>query len=531
MQKFKEAVNSSFDPALSFRKDKRWFNPVPVRVMDEATCNLIQVDDVYSAINFTKTQLGDFVLQRSLRQPLTDALLITGKQKSLDELRSDRGLRERITRFVDGTVDDEKLLHNLFTGDYSTSWLGSPNLYKVYRGSRKLLLHLANGLKDITPESDYLKVLVDNFTDLRQDEVYDFIRGPVYKTFKGIRRPEDVGKRWPEPFIEFKATDFKPIRLMVAGLPLTGFIGGSALMAVDPAFFGLTIGSEMMMMFWTPMALTLGRRFDNKNFVEPLRGLYFSNPKVVNAVESLGKIDELLSLAAYADSLKVPVTLPQVVNAERHFFEARGLRNPVLAKKDPAYVENDVNLNGAGLTFLTGPNSGGKTSLSKTILQTQILAQTGSYIPAEQARIAVADGIYYHSPMVNKLQDEEGRFGVEIARTAEIYYKATPSSVIVLDELIEATTYEEKIQISREILEDFWKIGGNTVLVTHNHELVECFRDQGLGQYWQVEFKGDGPTHKIIPGISTDSHADKVMERIGFTRGDRQRYLQEKGYI
>ncbi len=529
MPEFKDTVNTSFEPALTFRESEWSFDAVPVQVTDKATYELIQLADVNKAIDSTRTRIGGFTLHRSLCQPLTNASLINQKQKSLEELRSDDQLRERLAQFVDRTVDDERFIYNLYTGNYYTKWPHAPNLYEVYGRSQRLLLHLADGLRGMTPQSDYLKVLTDNFTDLKENDVYDFIKGPVYRTFKGIRRPEDVGRKWPEPFIEFKATDFKPIRLMVVGMPLIGTV--ALLASGEPALMFLAICSEMSAMIWTPMMLNIGRRSDDKRFVRPLREMYFSNPTVINALESLGKMDELLSLADYADSLQVPVTLPQVVNAERHFFEARGLRNPVLAKKDPSYVENDVCLNGARLTFLTGPNSGGKTSLSKTILQAQVLAQIGSYIPAEQAKIAVADGIYYHSPMVNKLQDGEGRFGVEIVRTSDIFFKTTPRTLVILDELIEATTYEEKIQHSREIMEDFAAIGGNTILVTHNHELVEYFRDQGVGQNLQVEFDIDRPTHKIIPGISIDSHADKVMERVGFTREDRRRYLREKGYI
>lgn len=259
--------------------------------------------------------------------------------------------------------------------------------------------------------------------------------------------------------------------------------------------------------------------------------MYFNNSHVLNAIGTLGKMDELLSLANYADSLQVPITLPQVRSARAHFFEARGLKNPVLVKDNPHYVGNDVNLNKARLTFLTGPNSGGKTSLAKTILLTQILAQMGSYIPAEQAKIAIADGIFYHSPMVNELQDAEGRFGVEIARTRDIFYGITPKSLVILDELIEATTSEERMQHSRGIMRDFGEIGGNTILITHNHALAALFRDQGKGQFWQVEFGGKRPTYRIVPGISTESHSEVVLERLGFNDEARMAHLKAYGYV
>lgn len=529
MEKLQEIANKSFAPVLNLIPQDRWrsSNKMPIQVMDDATYQLLQINDLFETIDFTRTRTGSLVLRRSLHQPLTNAFLITEKQKSVDELRSDKGLRRTVTRFVEQTAKDEESLYNYYKGRYHTGLGSENNIYNTYKGSRRLLLHLMTGLRDLEPQSDYLRALTDNLTDLREDDVSDLIRGPIYKTSHGIRRPDDVGTTFPEPFIEFKATDFKTIRLMITGAPILGAL--SMMVSGNPDLMALGATSIMFLAFY-PLAIQIkGRRFDDKHFVRPLRDIYFSNPKVVNALESLGKIDELLSLADYADCLETPVTLPETTDAPAHLFQARNLKNPILAKKNPAYVGNDVDLSGARVTFITGPNSGGKTSLSKTILQSQVLAQIGSYIPAESAKIAVADGIFYHSPMNNTLQNSEGRFGVEIARTSDIFFRTTPRTLVALDELIEATTYEEKMQNSAEIIEDFSAIGGSTILVTHNHELVEFFRNRCLGQNWQVEFDGDKPTHKIVPGISTDSHADKVMERLSFTRATRRRYIENLG--
>lgn len=524
-----QPADLGYGPILSLvSKDRYTRGPkIPVEVMDEQTHNLIQINDLYGAVDFTKTQLGALSLYRSLRQPLTDVVLINAKQRSLEELRGNPVLRDRISGVIGDVAKDEESLLHYYKKDYVNSWIGTPNLYDAFKGSNRVFLRLMDELAGMKAETAYLNTLMQNFTSLKEDDVAKFIRGSVSRTPLGLRAGKD--KKFWIPGLTFKATDFKPVRWVIQGGPLAAVFG--LMFSGDQNLMNLSV---LVMLGWGSSffpitAQTLGRKFDDKLFTKPISEMYFANPRVINAIESIGRLDELLSLADYADCLQVPVVLPEIEDALRHHFEARDLRNPVLTKGNPDYVGNGVNLNG-GLTFLTGPNSGGKTCLSKTILQAQVLTQIGSYIPAQKAKMSVADGIYYHSPMVNSLQDEEGRFGVEIARARDIFFKTTPRSLVVLDELIEATTYEEKIKNSREIMEDFWAIGGNTILVTHNHELVESFRDQGLGQTWQVEFDGDRPTHKIIPGISTDSHADKVMERVGFTRKDRQRYLREKGY-
>lgn len=527
MSEFQDRVNQSYDPILLSIPRDRWQDPkLPIGVMDKETHELIQIGDLYQAVNSTRTRTGGLVLRRSLRQPLTDVVLINEKQQSLDELSSDSKLRDRLADLVDNASKDEKSFYLYHRGEYATDWIGRPSLYTVYKGAIGLLGHLAHDLKDVKVETDYLNALVGNLTDFREDDVAKFVRGPVYKTFKGLKPKKEIGQFTPRRL--FRVSDWTPGRLFAYAAPLMPAFAG--LLTNNRELMLVSIMGMMLYMIWPPMVKGVGRTMDDKAYVTPLAEMYFNNSKIINAIESLGKIDELLSLANYAGHLRVPVTLPKVEDSSNHFFEAKGLRNPVLVGHNPEYVGNKVDLNGSRLTFLTGPNSGGKTSLSKTILQAQVLAQIGSYIPAEQARVAVADGIFYHSPMVNSLQDDEGRFGVEIARTKEIFFKTTPRSLVVLDELIEATTYEEKFKHSRDIMEGFRAIGGNTVLVTHNHELAEDFRRRGIGQFWQIEFDGSTPTHRIIPGISTESHSDDVLERVGFTREDIQRYLQEKGY-
>ena len=106
---------------------------------------------------------------------------------------------------------------------------------------------------------------------------------------------------------------------------------------------------------------------------------------------------------------------------------------------------------------------------------------------------------------------------------------ATPRSLVILDELAEGTTYEEKLQHSHNILNGFYRIGNNTLLVTHNHALADGLRTENKGQYLQVEFDGESPTHRLTTGISTESHADTIARKIGFSAEDIDSYLREKG--
>ena len=170
-------------------------------------------------------------------------------------------------------------------------------------------------------------------------------------------------------------------------------------------------------------------------------------------------------------------------------------------------------------------------TICKSIIHNQLLAQIGSYVTAETATINIADMISYQAPKFDGLQDDEGRFGTELSRTRDIFYATSPKSLVILDELAEGTTYEEKLYESYEILSDFHTIGNNTLLVTHNHSLVDRFMEDQKGQSVMAEFNGDEPTYKIIPGISRVAHSDRIVKKIKFSKQDRQAYMQSKGYI
>jgi DNA mismatch repair ATPase MutS len=270
---------------------------------------------------------------------------------------------------------------------------------------------------------------------------------------------------------------------------------------------------------------------DTGKFIEPFRERCVYDQAFNRAVDAVGRIDELLSCHDFARELSHATTLPEVADEDHHCFQATGLKNPVLAESKTVIVPNDVSMNGARLTFITGPNSGGKTTICKSIVHNQLLAQMGSYVLAEKAKINIADLIRYQAPKFDGLQDDEGRFGTELSRTRDIFYSTSPKSLVILDELAEGTTYEEKLHESFGILSDFHTIGNNTVLVSHNHALVDRFMDAHKGQCFMAEFNENGPTYRIIPGISRVAHAARVAEKINFSKDDRHQYLKQKGYV
>lgn len=197
-----------------------------------------------------------------------------------------------------------------------------------------------------------------------------------------------------------------------------------------------------------------------------------------------------------------------------------------MGARDINYVPSDIELD--DLNFLTGGNSGGKTATCKTVAQSQLLSQIGSYIPAEDAELSPADQIWYQVPNFNRLNIEgNGRFEAEGKRQKEIISNSTPKSLVILDELIEATGREEKMDISQTILNGYLELENTTLLVTHNRELVRKHTGKDRTKFLKVTFEDEEPTYKLEPGISESSRAHKVAEKIGLTEEEINRIVKE----
>lgn len=502
----------------------RYARCCPLEVIDPESLRMIQVLRLHQALNHTRSATGSAVLLRSLLQPSTDLNYIHAKQDALREIAANDALRHALADFVDAYRRGESALYKFFNkGLYAIS------PYLDLKKARKAAAGITRRLPSLPePQSAYLQALTAVLQSYRGASIDQMMGGGMCMTFGGLKSDREVGF-------------FTPKRRFVPRRFSRWLLAGPAVAAVPylagQAGFGFSVSPLLLPVglvgtgAYTFYALFVKPVKDTGNVIEPFRARCVSDPAFSRAVDAVGMIDELLAIDRFARKLPHAVTLPAVSDAPRHAFEASGLKNPVLAAADSEFVSNEVRMNGARLTFISGPNSGGKTTICKSIVHNQLLAQCGAYVVAESAAIGIADTIRYQAPKFDGLQDHEGRFGTELRRTRDIFFATSPRSLVILDELAEGTTYEERMQESFAILEDFHTIGNNTVLVTHNHSLVDRFMEAQKGQALKVEFDGDDPTYRIVPGISRVSHADRVARKIHFSEDDRRRYMKEKGYL
>ncbi|MCI0654620.1 MAG: DNA mismatch repair protein MutS [Methylococcaceae bacterium] len=500
-------------------------------LVDDSTFVAIEVDRLFDAVNHSETIAGQASLYRSLAQPLRDADAIKEKQDALRELRARPDLTEKIETLVKTAALTEK---SFFTLLYSTfiGMLGNPHHehehegygYEPYRKGTAFMLQIARDA-DRIPElqSSYLSETVRQIRSFSESRCGKLMAGPAYKTERGMLT--ETEKRFWIPGFKFRPTLFKP--WLVFGL----LVLLALLFHFAPLSPGFSISLlPTLLIFALPFTVVyipaVGT-FDRDSCIYPLRDAFKHAGEVIETYEALGRLDELLSFLRFGQSFGPDAVVAELTESDRHTMLVKQVKSPILAQTNRSYVPNNIELTDERLTLITGPNSGGKTAFCKTIAQIQLLTQIGCPVPAESVRTTVADCIFYQIPEYNSLDEGEGRFGTELQRTKEIFLASSPKSLVILDELSEGTTYEEKLETSENILDGFRRKKNSTLLITHNHELVDTFIDKGIGQARQVEFKDDEPTFRLIEGISRVSHADRVAKKIGFSKEDINRYLGE----
>jgi energy-coupling factor transporter ATP-binding protein EcfA2 len=533
----KDILNAVYSPL--FRSDastpppihSEGINDEHIGVIDKSTFQSIEIDKLFDSTNHADTQIGQAVLFRSLKQPLTDINILRSKQDAIREIESNPGLKRQLEGIVTRAKHKERDFHELLFGTFMGMFSSKAHDlelegygYTPYINGTQFMLELVEGASQVAaPRSDYLGAILENITDLSKSRAYNLAKGPAYRTEKGIVTKQEKGLLTPA--IKFRPTLFKPVGLTLFVVAL--------FLALEFVPLLLDIVASVASAFWL-FLLPVGflyipvvGGFDRDGCIYPLREIFKKSPEVQRALDALGQVDELMSLIRYKEAFGHPMSLPTLVDQSAHHLKVKEVRNPILAKGNPDYVGNEIDLGKSRLTLVTGPNSGGKTAFCKTLAQTQLLGQIGGYVPAVEADMTVADRLFYQVPEISHLSDGEGRFGTELRRTKDIFLAASPRSLVIMDELSEGTTHEEKIEISMSILDGFHQKGNSTVLITHNHELVDRYQKKRIGMARQVEFKDEQPTYRVIEGISRVSHADRVARKIGFAKEDIARYLSD----
>ncbi len=450
-----------------------------------------------SVLDVTKTSMGGRLLRRWLGQPLLDVERLVRRQDAVEWFHRSALRRERVVMHLEAVSDMERLV-NRVRGHTAT-----PRDLVSLAGS----LDAAPKIKDILGEdddADKVHWLVEDIAD--NSEVIELVGqaiaddpplsvgdgnviragfSPDLDEVRGAsRNAQDYIAR-----LEQKERERTGIRSLKVGYNrVFGYyieISNSNLdQAPDDYVRRQTlVGGER---FITPEMKEYESLILNaQDRISELEGALFRQvcqqvagyaEPILRTARAVANIDVFASLAEVAS--RYGYVRP--VLDEGDIVTIKQGRHPVVERMLPPgdFVANDTGLSSSGeqLIILTGPNMAGKSTYIRQVAVIVLMAQIGSFVPAESARIGICDRIFTRVGLQDDLAMGQSTFMVEMVETAAILNHATPRSLIVLDEIGRGTSTYDGLALARAVAEHIHnnpRLGCKTLFATHYHELTQ----------------------------------------------------------
>lgn len=449
---------------------------------------------VVDTLDHTRTSMGARLLRQRLLRPLLDRDAIEHRLDEVDQLRRDTILRTALRDQLDGILDLERLLARTSLGQagprdllaLGRSLARVPELRSRLRGLPSLATIEAN-LDDV-PEAAHaiLSQIADDppaqladggairdGVDPRLDELRDLSRNSK-QYLAGIEQRERDRTGIASLKIRFNHVFGYYIEISKANLKLA---------PADYERKQTLVGAER---FTTPELKDLESKIlEAEARILDLEREHFQ--AIREAV--LAHASRIKAAAAAIAALDVTAALAQAAAENRYtrprFHDSGTIR--VLAGRHPVieqlleqdaqrFIPNDLQLDSSGkfIGVITGPNMGGKSTYLRQAALYSILAQTGSFVPADEALLPIVDRVFTRIGAADNLARGRSTFMVEMTEIAIILNTATPRSLIVLDEIGRGTSTYDGLSLAWAVIEYIHdRIGALTLCATHYHELTE----------------------------------------------------------
>ncbi|CAL8467013.1 g6549 [Coccomyxa elongata] len=247
-----------------------------------------------------------------------------------------------------------------------------------------------------------------------------------------------------------------------------------------------------------------------KAFMQDFGSLYPHFRAAVQALASLDALQSLASLAIMPDYVR-----PEIVgDEEQPQLVIKGGRHPVLAAltAEGQVVPNDTLLRGDSgprACIITGPNMGGKSCYIRQAALIAIMAQVGSFVPAESARMHVFDSVHTRMGASDNLAMGRSTFLEELSETSSILARATPRSLVIIDELGRGTATHDGLAIAHASLQHLiTSTRCLTLFVTHYPKVASLEQDYPalVSTFYMSYIQQDPDTSEILPGSSQEPH-------------------------
>ena len=237
---------------------------------------------------------------------------------------------------------------------------------------------------------------------------------------------------------------------------------------------------------------------------------------------AIAALDATLSLAIVA--VREAYCRPQLT--EENVLSIRNGRHPVVERLLPAnqqYIPNDTRFDAdSRIHIITGPNMSGKSTYIRQVAIITLMAQIGSFVPADEARIGIADRIFARIGAQDEIHAGQSTFMVEMVETARLLSGSSERSLLIIDEVGRGTSTYDGLAIARAVLEyihDQPQLNCRTLFATHFHELTELPSTLLRAENFNVLVAEEGDriifTHRLSPGGANRSYGVHVAQLAG----------------
>ncbi len=490
----------------------------------------------------TSTSMGGRLLRRWLNDPLIDTLEINKRLDSVKTLKENIILRGDIIENLKKVYDIERLAGKMAYGNANARDM------ITLKHSLEKLPELKQTLKDI--ETPLLKELYDNIDELTdicaliekaivEDPPMTIKDGGIIKLgydeeIDKLKTATTQGKNWIVN-LELEEKEKTGIKNLKVGFnKVFGYF-------IEVTKSNLKLVPER---YIRKQTLTNAERYITEELKNLENQILGSEERVINleynafieireeiaknikrlqkTAVSVATLDVLSSFAQVAEDLNY--CMPKVDNSG--VIDIKGGRHPVIEKMlgAGAFIENDTYLDKDEnrLSIITGPNMAGKSTYMRQVALITLMAQIGSFVPAQEARIGVVDKIFTRVGASDDLSMGQSTFMVEMIEVATILKEATANSLVILDEIGRGTSTYDGLSIAwavAEYIADKEKCGAKTLFATHYHELTELENElEGIKNYSiAVKEKGEDIIflRKIVRGGTDESYGIHVARLAG----------------
>ena len=255
---------------------------------------------------------------------------------------------------------------------------------------------------------------------------------------------------------------------------------------------------------------------------------------LLKTARAIAHLDVILSLASVA--AREGYTRPRLT--DENILEIEGGRHPVVEKlleSATRYVPNDSRLDlTSRIHIITGPNMSGKSTYIRQVALITLMAQVGSFVPADSAAVGLVDRIFARIGAQDEIHAGQSTFMVEMVETARLLSGSSPRSLLILDEIGRGTSTYDGLAIARSVIEYIHnnpRLNCRTLFATHYHELTELPDILPRAANYNVAVAEQGEDivflHRVMPGGADQSYGVHVARLAGMPNSvvDRAREL------